>query len=234
MGSRAGVGANSAGHLRSQILRLSMFPPEVLVAYLAAVLLVVVSPGPDNILAISRALSQGRLAGALSSVGAGLGIMCHTAAASFGLALVLQASPVAFWVVKAVGAAYLIWLGIKAISVRNLVSFAPAQQQPLAKVFAVGLLSNVLNPKPGLFVVAFIPQFTSPARGSVPAQMLVYGAIFAAFTAVLFSLLACFAAQLSAWLSRRPKAVVGINVGAGLVFIAAGLSILSLGRRGVA
>ncbi len=208
-----------------------MFPPEVLVAYLAAVVLVVVSPGPDNILAVSRGLSQGRLAGTLSSVGAGLGIMVHSVAAALGLALVLQTSPVAFWVVKGVGAAYLVWLGYKAINSRNLISFLPAQRQSLTRVFANGLLSNVLNPKPGLFVVAFIPQFTSPLRGSVPVQMLVYGAIFAGVTAIIFALLAGFAAQLSAWLSRRPKVVAAVNIGAGLTFIAAGLSILALGRR---
>ncbi len=208
-----------------------MFPPEVLAAYLAAVLLVVISPGPDNVLAVSRGLSQGRLAGALSSVGAGLGIMVHTVAAAFGLALVLQTSPVAFWVVKAVGAAYLVWLGYKAITARNLISFVPAERQTLKRVFATGLLSNVLNPKPGLFVVAFIPQFTNPARGSVPMQMLVYGAIFALLTAIIFAVLASFAARLSAWLSRRPGVVAAVNVGAGLTFVAAGLSVLALGRR---
>lgn len=92
----------------------------------------------------------------------------------------------------------------------------------------------MLNPKPGLFVVAFIPQFTSPARGSVPVQMLVYGAIFAVLTALIFSLLASFAAQLSNWLSRRPRVVAAANIDAGATFIAAGLSILVLGRRGAA
>ena len=211
-----------------------MFPPEILLAYLGAVLLVVISPGPDNILAVSRGLSQGRLAGMLSSIGAGLGIMCHTVAAALGLAIVLQTSPVAFGVVKAVGAAYLFWLGYKALTSRNLISFEPAEHQSRRRVFATALLSNVLNPKPGLFVVAFIPQFTSPSRGSVPLQMLVYGAIFAVLTAVIFTVLASFAAQLSAWLSRRPKVVTAVNVGAGLTFIAAALSILTLGRRSAA
>lgn len=210
---------------------MPMFPSEILVAYLAAVLVVVIAPGPDNILAISRGLSQGRAAAALSSVGAGLGIMVHTVAATLGLALVLQTSPVAFWIVKAVGGAYLLWLGYKAVTARSLISFAPTARQPLWRVFATGLLSNVLNPKPGLFVVAFLPQFVSTARGPVHVQMLVYGAIFAVLTAVLFTLLGCFSAQLAQWLSRRPKAVAAANVGAGLTFIAAGLSILALDRR---
>jgi threonine/homoserine/homoserine lactone efflux protein len=208
-----------------------MFPTQILLAYLAAVLLVVIAPGPDNILAISRGLSQGKLAAALSSIGAGLGIMVHTVAATLGLALVLQTSPLAFWVVKAVGAAYLLWLGVKAISSRNLISFEPTKRQPLRRVFLTGLLSNVLNPKPGLFVVAFIPQFVSVSRGSVAVQMLVYGAIFAVVTAIIFSLLGAFSARLSRWLSSRPRVVAGANIGAGLTFIAAGLSILALQRR---
>ncbi len=208
-----------------------MFPPEVLATYLAAVMLVVLSPGPDNILAVSRGLSQGRLAGALSSAGAGLGIMVHSVAAAFGLALVLQTSPLAFWAVKVAGAAYLMWLGYKAITARSLISFLTAERLPLPRVFGTALLSNVLNPKPGLFVVAFIPQFTSPARGSVPVQMLVYGAVFALLTALVFSVMAAFAAQLSAWLARRPRVVAGLNVGAGVAFVGAGLSVLMLGRR---
>lgn len=208
-----------------------MFPPELLAAYLVAVLVIVVAPGPDNILAISRGLSQGWAAAAASSAGAGLGIMIHSIAATLGLALVLQTSPLAFWIVKLVGAAYLLWLGYKAIRSRNLIPFSPAARQPLRRVFITGLLSNVLNPKPGLFVVAFIPQFVAVARGSVHAQMLAYGAIFAVVTTLVFTLLGGFSAQLSAWLSRQPRALVAANVGAGMTFVAAGLSILALDRR---
>jgi threonine/homoserine/homoserine lactone efflux protein len=208
-----------------------MFPIDTLAAYLAAVLLVVIAPGPDNILAISRGLSQGRWAATLSSIGAGLGIMVHTVAAALGLTLVIQASPAAFWVVKLAGAAYLLWLGVKVLSSRNLISFAPAARQSLRRVFAAGLLSNVLNPKPGLFVLAFIPQFVSAGRGPVHAQMLVYGAIFAVLTAVIFSVLGCYAARLSGWLARRPRATRWLNFGAGATFVASGVSILALGQR---
>lgn len=208
-----------------------MFPNDILITYFAAVMLVVISPGPDNILALSRGLSQGRLAAGLSSVGAGLGIMVHTIAATLGLALILQTSPWAFWAVKIVGATYLLWLGYKAMTSRSLISFAPSEQQSLPRVFATGLLSNVLNLKPGLFVVAFIPQFISPTRGSVAIQMLVYGAIFAMLTAIIFTILGGFASQLSNWLAKRPKVVAAANISAGLTFIAAGFSILALGNR---
>lgn len=210
-----------------------MFPSEILIAYLSAVFLIVLAPGPDNILAMSRGLSQGRIAAALSSIGAGLGIMLHTVAATLGLALVLQASPLAFFIVKLVGAAYLIWLGYKAVSSRNLISFARTDQQPLWKVFAVGLFSNILNPKPGLFVVAFIPQFVSIERGPVHIQMLVYGAIFSIVTAIIFTALGCFSAQLSNWFLCKPKVAAATNIGAGVTFMIAGLSILMLDRKSV-
>ena len=208
-----------------------MFPPDILAAYLAAVLLVVIAPGPDNILAIGRGLSQGRAAAVLSSIGAGLGIMCHSVAAALGLTLVIQASPAAFWAVKLAGAAYLLWLGFNALRSRNLIAFTPAARQSLPRVLATGLLSNVLNPKPGLFVLAFIPQFVSAARGSVSVQMLGYGAIFALLTALIFSVLGCYAARLSGWLERRPRATAWLNFGAGATFVASGISILALGNR---
>ncbi|WP_326535872.1 LysE family translocator [Pseudorhodoferax sp.] len=208
-----------------------MFPTDILIAYLFATLLVVLAPGPDNILALSRGLGQGRTAAVASSVGAGLGIMVHTLAATLGLTLVIQASPLAFWAVKIAGAGYLLWLGVKALRSRSLISFAPAARQSLPRVFSTGLLSNVLNPKPGLFVLAFIPQFVSAQRGPVALQMLVYGAIFALLTAVIFSLLGASAARLSGWLARRPRATAWLNIGAGATFIASGLSILALGQR---
>lgn len=210
-----------------------MFPLDTLLAYLAACALVVISPGPDNLLAISRGLSQGRLAAALSAIGAGLGIMCHTLAATFGLSLILQNSPQAFWAVKAVGALYLVWLGWKALVAGDLVSFTPAARLPLSRVLLTGVLSNVLNPKPGLFVLAFLPQFVDASRGSVSAQMLGYGAIFAVMTAVIFTLMGSFASRLAGWLQTRPRVVRGVNIGAGLAFIAAGLSVLSLKQRHV-
>jgi threonine/homoserine/homoserine lactone efflux protein len=208
-----------------------MFPTDTLLAYLAACALVVVSPGPDNLLAIGRGLSQGRLAAALSSLGAGLGILVHTLAATFGLSLLIQGSPQAFWVVKAIGAVYLLWLGTKALVAGNLVSFKPSAHLPLRRVLATGVLSNVLNPKPGLFVLAFLPQFVDASRGSVAAQMLAFGAIFALMTTLLFTLMGAFASRLAGWLHTRPRVVKGLNVGAGLTFIAAGLSVLALKQR---
>ena len=151
--------------------------------------------------------------------------------ATLGLTLIIQTSPLAFWSVKLAGAAYLLWLGFKALTAHNLIAFEPAKQQPLWQVFATAVLSNVLNPKPGLFVLAFIPQFVDASRGPVATQMLVFGAIFAVLTTITFSVLGAFAARLSQWLQQRPQATRWLNQGAGLTFIASGISILALGGR---
>ena len=208
-----------------------MFPIDILIAYLGAYVLVILAPGPDNLLVVSRGLSQGRAAAALSALGASLGIVCHTLAASFGLSLLIQSSPHAFLVVKIVGAVYLIWLGYKAFTAGGLISFAPSARLPLRRVFATGLLTAVLNPKPGLFILAFLPQFVDASRGAVTPQMLVYGAIYAVLTVLIFSLMGGFAARFTPWLERRPRVLRGVNRGAGASFIAAGVSVLALQQR---
>lgn len=208
-----------------------MFPLEIWLAYTAACLLLVLSPGPDNLLAIGRGLSHGWQAALVSGLSSGGGILFHVAAATFGLTLLLQTSALAFLVVKGIGAAYLLWLGYKVLRSRNLVSFTPAARQPLRSIFATGFLSAALNPKPGLFVLAFLPQFVSPARGDVTSQMLVYGAWFALLTAAGFALMGIFAARLSGWLQARPRVVNGLNIGAGVAFIASGLSVAAMRQR---
>lgn len=94
-----------------------------------------------------------------------------------------------------------------------------------------GLLSAALNPKPGFFVLAFIPQFVDPLRGSVTTQMFVYGAWFALLTALGFSLMGVFSTALTQWLRPRPRLVNGLNVGAGLTFVASGVSIAALSQK---
>jgi len=208
-----------------------MFPSEVWLAYTLACLLLVISPGPDNLLAIGRGLSQGRLAAIVSGFSSGAGILFHVLAATFGLTLLLQTSTIAFYVVKFIGAAYLIWLGIKVLRSRNLFSLEPAKKQPLKTIFSTGFLSAALNPKPGMFVLAFIPQFVNPNLGPVSSQMLVYGVWFALLTAVGFSLMGIFASKLSTWLKRKPKLVNGLNIGAGITFVSSGLAVAFMKQR---
>jgi len=208
-----------------------MFPIEVLITYTLACLLLVISPGPDNILAIGRGMSQGKLAACISGVSSGAGILFHVITATFGLTLLIQTSEIAFIAVKLTGAAYLIWLGIKVLKSRSLINLEPVSKQPLKTIFSMGFLSAALNPKPGMFILAFLPQFINPKLGSVTVQMIIYGSWFALLTTVGFSLMGVFSSQLADWLKKRPKVVSGLNIGAGLTFITSGLAVAALKQR---
>lgn len=208
-----------------------MFPLEVWITYTLACLLLVVSPGPDSILAIGRGLSQGKLAACLSGCSSGMGILFHVFTATFGLTLLIQTSEVAFLMVKVIGAGYLIWLGIKVLRSKSLINLEPAEKKSYKSIFLTGFLSAALNPKPGMFVLAFVPQFVNPELGSVTTQMIIYGTWFAVLTAVGFSLMGVFATHLSSWLQNRPKVVSSLNIGAGLTFITSGLAVAALKQR---
>ena len=208
-----------------------MLPIETWLAYTGACILIILAPGPDNVLAISRGISQGRFSALVSSAGAGVGLMVHVAAAVLGLAGLIQTSAVAFGVIKVVGAAYLIWLGIKAIRSKDLVTFSASGALSNQAVFASGLLTNVLNPKPALFILAFVPQLASPAHGAVTLQMGLLGTWFAFLAFAIFAVLGAFSAGLARWLEDHPRSTLGLNYGAGLTFIAAGMSVALLESR---
>jgi threonine/homoserine/homoserine lactone efflux protein len=208
-----------------------MFPIDVWITYTLACLLLVISPGPDNILAIGRGLSQGKIAACFSGAASGMGILLHILTATFGLTLLIQTSELAFIIVKLLGAGYLIWLGVKVLRSRSLINLTPAEKQPLTSILSTGFLSAALNPKPGMFVLAFIPQFVDPELGSVTTQMMVYGTWFALLTAVGFALMGVFASCLAGWLHAKPKVINGLNIGAGLTFITSGLAVAALKQR---
>ena len=208
-----------------------MFPLDIWITYTLACLLLVISPGPDNILAIGRGLSQGKIAACISGVSSGMGILFHVLTATFGLTLLIQTSELAFIVIKTIGACYLIWLGIKVLRSKSLISLTPADKKPALTIFSTGFLSAALNPKPGMFVLAFIPQFVNPSLGSVTSQMIVYGTWFALLTAIGFALMGVFASRLTAWLQNKPNVVNGLNIGAGMTFITSGLAVAALKQR---
>jgi threonine/homoserine/homoserine lactone efflux protein len=179
-------------------------------------------------LSIGRGLSQGKLAAFVSGTSSGIGILLHVFGATLGLTLLLQSSTFAFYIVKFIGAAYLIWLGVKVLRFGNLFCLEKATKQPLKNIFVAGFLSAALNPKPGLFVLSFVPQFVNPELGSVTTQMLVYGAWFAFITVIGFTSMGLFASHISSWMINSPKVVKTMNTSAGLTFICSGLTVAAL------
>ena len=207
-----------------------MISLEIWLLYTAACILIIVSPGPDNLLAVGRGVSQGRLAAIVSSFGAAFGLLVHVLAAALGLAVVIQTSAVAFSIAKFIGAGYLIWLGVKAIRSKDLITFTPSQHRPLNKVLLTGFLTNVLNPKPAIFILAFVPQFVN-AEGAATQQMLILGAWFAALAFIVFSIMGSCASVLTQWLNKRPQATWWLNIGAGMTLVVAGFSVVMLEQK---
>ncbi|WP_414450973.1 LysE family translocator [Burkholderia sp. 22PA0099] len=194
--------------------------------FLATSVAITVAPGPDNLQVLARGISQGRAAGLVSALGFAAGVMFHTTLAAFGVAALLRSSPVAFHILKFAGAAYLIWIGIKALRSQGLATADARAPQPLLTIFRQSVIGNMLNPKVTLFFVVFLPQFVDVGGVQpVSLQMFELGLLFMAQAAVVFSVFGLCAGLLGAWLKRRPRAGVWLDRLAGATFIGLGLRI---------
>jgi threonine/homoserine/homoserine lactone efflux protein len=197
-----------------------------LLAFVAAALVVLLIPGPGVLYVVTRSLSQGQQAGIVSAVGLSAGAFVHVIAATVGLSALLLASAYAFTVVKLVGAAYLIYLGIRAALSRpaNVDIEIPAPRS-LRRVFADGVIVSVLNPKIAVFFLAFLPHFADPRRGSVSTQMFVLGLLYCMLSICTDGTYALLAGRLRSWL-RGPMASGPLPRYAGaLVYLGLGVSI---------
>jgi len=144
----------------------------------AAILLVI--PGPAVFYIVSRSVGHGRAAGLVSAMGIAAGTLFHLAAATLGLSALLASSALAFQFVKYLGAAYLVYLGIRVLRSDVTVALEAANgERQLAHIFGHGVLVNLLNPKTALFFLAFLPQFVEPARGHATLQIFQLGVLFA-------------------------------------------------------
>ncbi|MEZ0602904.1 LysE family translocator [Paraburkholderia sp. IW21] len=194
--------------------------------FLATSIAITMAPGPDNLQVLARGISQGRAAGLVAALGFAAGITFHTTLAALGVAALLRSSPVAFEVIKLAGAAYLVWIGIKALRSQGLATAHERAPQPLMTVFRQSVLGNLLNPKVTLFFVVFLPQFVQPhGTQSVTVQMLELGVLFMLQTVVVFSLFGVCAGMIGGWLKRRPRVGVWLDRLAGATFIAIGIRV---------
>ncbi|MGF1627822.1 MAG: LysE family translocator [Alphaproteobacteria bacterium] len=147
--------------------------------FVVASLVLLLTPGPAVLYIVARSIAQGRAAGLVSVLGIHLGTIVHIVAAAVGLSALLMSSALAFAIVKYLGAAYLIWIGIRTLMARDPDPEAPAAPaERLRRVFRDGFLVNLFNPKTAIFFLAFLPQFVDPARGAVHWQILVLGLTF--------------------------------------------------------
>jgi threonine/homoserine/homoserine lactone efflux protein len=161
-------------------------------------------PGPAVLYIVTRSVAQGRKAGLASVLGIELATLCHSMAAAFGLSAILLASALAFEVVKYLGAAYLVYLGIRTIFSRTPAHASDNSPPPsLSQMFRKGFLVNLLNPKTALFFYAFLPQFVDPARGSSILQILALGALFVILATITDSTYALVSSGVGRVISQR-------------------------------
>ncbi len=198
--------------------------PATLLTYVAAVLVLLVIPGPAIFVITTRTMRGGTRAGLLTGAGVATGDLVHAGFAALGLSALLMTSASAFQVVKLAGAAYLIYLGVRAILERPAEPEAAQRASDGGRLnYLQGLLSEVLNPKVALFFLAFLPQFVNPSSGGVAGQLALLGGIYVALSVAFIALLVTVAGPLTARLrqSRRFNRWQGKAVGTVFIALAA-------------
>jgi threonine/homoserine/homoserine lactone efflux protein len=172
--------------------------------FVAAALVMLIVPGPSVLYIVARSVEGGRIAGFVSVLGIQTGALVHIAFATLGLSAILASSAVAFSVVKWLGAAYLVWLGLRRIFGRDdEEDDVTVEPERLARVFSQGVVVNTLNPKTALFFLAFLPQFVDPSRGAAWTQILFLGATFVILALCSDGLYALLSGTAGGWLRRK-------------------------------
>ena len=200
--------------------------------FVAAAIVLNAMPGPGVLYIVMRSIDQGRRAGLLSVAGVAVGALIHSSAAAFGLSALLLSSSIAFEMVKYLGAAYLIFLGVQKFVKREDPAKAVerANATPF-RVFYQGVLANTLNPKTALFFFAFLPQFVNVSRGSVALQVLFLGVTFTALGMCSDSTWALLASVVGKRLRQSSAFVRGERYVAGSVYLGLGLATAFSGSR---
>lgn len=198
--------------------------------FLVSSVLFNLTPGPDSLYILGRSLAQGRKAGMASVLGISSGALCHTVAAACGLSALLAASAAAFTVVKWIGAAYLVYLGVRMVLAKGGAGAVPARFASLDfwAIYRQGLFTNLLNPKVVLFFLAFIPQFISPGSSQRFAAFLTLG-LCVVTTGTLWCLVL---ANFSGWLSQKMRRNAGnsqwLNKTVGGLFVYLGVRLAAV------
>ena len=210
-----------------------MVPLPNLLAFALVAIPIILLPGPSVLFVIGRSLSLGRVGGLLSVVGNALGGLVAVVAVSLGVGFVIAQSLVLFTVVKAAGAAYLVYLGIQAIRHRRARADAATEPAPAARPWRLllqGFLVGVSNPKTIVFFIAVLPQFVDYDGGSIPAQLLVLGALFVTIALLTDSVWALAAGFARDWFATSPRRISTLGATGGVMMIGLGTASLFVGH----
>lgn len=202
-----------------------MIETHLLFPYLFAAMVCILSPGADSLGTLTIGISRGQKPAMAFAAGVGTGCLTHTLWAAVGIATIVAASETLFSAIKYLGAAYLLWIGIKAIRAKPTTIAehkAEVDTKTLWKTFMSGLIANSLNPKVMLFFIAFLPQFVSTSNvvaNPIWLQMLILGVIFSVITGTLYVMLGYASGSISKFLQQREHVMTWINRFSGMVFI---------------
>ena len=211
--------------------------PTLFTAYLVAALALALSPGPDTMFVLASSASGGSRSGVAATFGISSGGLVHATLAALGISALIAASPVAFDALRIGGALYLLWIGAKAL--RDFVNGLRATDATLAAsgeasfwiAYRRGFMTNVLNPKVGIFYVAFLPQFANPELGHIPLQIFLLGLTHNIIGSVWLVALSSLSGRAAQAFSRNPRIRAWLDGIAGLVYVALALRIFVLDRR---
>lgn len=205
--------------------------PDTLVTFFAASLLLGIAPGPDNIFVLTQSALRGRMAGIAVMLGLCTGLIVHTTAVAFGVAVIFKTSTLAFSILKFAGAGYLAYLAWQAFkSAGKAVKSETVKEISGWRLYIRGIVMNITNPKVSIFFLAFLPQFADPARGPVSIQMLVLGGVFIIATIIVFGSIALLAGSIGQWLSRSQGFQKIMNRIAGTVLLGLALKLAATER----
>lgn len=213
-----------------------MIPLHDLLIFCGACLLLVLTPGPNMMYLISRSICQGRMAGVISLFGVVAGFMVHMLAAAIGLSAIFVAVPMAYDLLKFAGAAYLLWLAWLAVKPGAKSMFEPRAlpADSPRRLFMMGFLTNLLNPKVAIFYVSFFPQFINPERASVFLQSMVLGLTQTTVSFTINLAIALSAAGIATWFARNPVWLAAQRYVMGFVLAALAIRLLLEPRRACA
>ncbi len=202
------------------------------IAFAVSSLLLIATPGPNMIFIISRSIGYGRREGIVSALGVDSGSVIHVIAAVVGLSALLASSAVAFQIIKYLGAAYLIYLGIRVLlSPAQSIEGQAVADKSLRQVYYQGVITNVLNPKAAIFFLAFFPQFVDASKGSVTIQILYLGVVFILLGVIVDIIVALISGTISGWLRSNTGFWRIQKYVSGCIYIALGLSAALVGPK---
>lgn len=209
--------------------------PTQVALFFAAAFLLAITPGPGIFYVAARTLAGGRSEGVASSFGTGLGGMVHVLAGSLGVSTIVLASAELFTVLKLVGAAYLVWLGIRTFRAarKDAVTGLSGGASPPAgpqRAFREGVVVEALNPKTAAFFLAFIPQFIDPAVGNVALQFMVLGFVSVALNTLADIVVAFAASGIREGAAARPTLIRRLREASGAAMVALGIG-LAVAKR---